>query len=158
MLPVLQGSSAPPKRTQKKRGLAGAVGLGAALSMAAAQQASAATELAQVAASDNRCVCLQLFMRGGKCAGVCAFCRWGDGMCSMRTACCAHACCVRTHTHEVHRAVRRTSHDIQGRRQGHVCWLPERVHCVRKCFFLQGVWPAVAQKPFLTVMTCPKCL
>jgi len=40
----------------KRRGLAGAVGLGAALSLAAAQQADAATELAQVAASDSRCV------------------------------------------------------------------------------------------------------
>jgi photosystem II PsbY protein len=40
---------------RKKRGLAGAVGLGAALSMAAAQQAEAATELSQLAASDNRC-------------------------------------------------------------------------------------------------------
>jgi hypothetical protein len=54
LLCVLQSSSAPPKRTQKKRGLAGAVGLGAALSMAAAQQAEAATELSQLAASDNR--------------------------------------------------------------------------------------------------------
>ena len=42
--------------SRKKRGLAGAVGLGAALSMAAAQQAEAATELAQLAASDNRWV------------------------------------------------------------------------------------------------------
>jgi hypothetical protein len=41
---------------RKKRGLAGAVGLGAALSMAAAQQAEAATELSQLAASDNRWV------------------------------------------------------------------------------------------------------
>jgi photosystem II PsbY protein len=41
---------------KKKRGLAGAVGLGAALSMMAAQQADAATELSQLAASDNRCV------------------------------------------------------------------------------------------------------
>jgi len=39
---------------RKKRGLAGAVGLGAALSMFAAQQADAATELSQLAASDNR--------------------------------------------------------------------------------------------------------
>jgi photosystem II PsbY protein len=39
---------------RKKRGLAGAVGLGAALSTMAAQQADAATELMQVAASDNR--------------------------------------------------------------------------------------------------------
>jgi len=45
---------------RKKRGVAGAVGLGAALSMAAAQQADAATELSQLAASDNRWV----------------FCRW----------------------------------------------------------------------------------
>jgi photosystem II PsbY protein len=41
---------------RKKRGLAGAVGLGAALSMFAAQNADAATELSQLAASDNRCV------------------------------------------------------------------------------------------------------
>jgi photosystem II PsbY protein len=41
---------------RKKRGLAGAVGMGAALSMMAAQQADAATELSQLAASDNRCV------------------------------------------------------------------------------------------------------
>ena len=39
---------------RKKRGVAGAVGLGAALSLFAAQQADAATELAQLAASDNR--------------------------------------------------------------------------------------------------------
>jgi photosystem II PsbY protein len=39
---------------KKKRGLAGAVGMGAALSMMAAQQADAATELSQLAASDNR--------------------------------------------------------------------------------------------------------
>jgi photosystem II PsbY protein len=39
---------------RKKRGLAGAVGMGAALSMMAAQQADAATELSQLAASDNR--------------------------------------------------------------------------------------------------------
>jgi photosystem II PsbY protein len=43
---------------KKKRGLAGAVGMGAALSMMAAQQADAATELMQVAASDNRYVCI----------------------------------------------------------------------------------------------------
>jgi photosystem II PsbY protein len=41
---------------RKKRGVAGAVGLGAALSMFAAQNADAATELSQLAASDNRCV------------------------------------------------------------------------------------------------------
>jgi hypothetical protein len=41
---------------RKKRGLAGAVGLGAALSMFAAQNADAATELSQLAASDNRWV------------------------------------------------------------------------------------------------------
>jgi hypothetical protein len=40
---------------RKKRGVAGAVGLGAALSMFAAQNADAATELSQLAASDNRC-------------------------------------------------------------------------------------------------------
>jgi photosystem II PsbY protein len=39
---------------RKKRGVAGAVGLGAALSMFAAQNADAATELSQLAASDNR--------------------------------------------------------------------------------------------------------
>lgn len=38
----------------RRRGVAGAVGLGAALSMLAAQQADAATELSQLAASDNR--------------------------------------------------------------------------------------------------------
>ena len=41
--------------SKKKRGLAGAVGLGAALSLFAAQNADAATELSQLAASDNRC-------------------------------------------------------------------------------------------------------
>eukprot|EP00878_Enallax_costatus_P047074 GHUV01057454.1.p1 GENE.GHUV01057454.1~~GHUV01057454.1.p1 ORF type:complete len:148 (-),score=56.42 GHUV01057454.1:55-498(-) len=40
--------------SRKKRGVAGAIGLGAALSMFAAQQADAATEVAQLAASDNR--------------------------------------------------------------------------------------------------------
>jgi hypothetical protein len=40
---------------RKKRGLAGAVGMGAALSMFAAQQADAATEVAQLA-GDNRWV------------------------------------------------------------------------------------------------------
>lgn len=40
--------------SRKKRGVAGAVGLGAALSMFAAQQADAATEIAQLAAGDNR--------------------------------------------------------------------------------------------------------
>ncbi|KAF6254379.1 ycf32-related poly protein of photosystem II [Scenedesmus sp. NREL 46B-D3] len=39
---------------RKKRGVAGAVGLGAALSLFAAQNAEAATELSQLAASDNR--------------------------------------------------------------------------------------------------------
>jgi photosystem II PsbY protein len=39
---------------RKKRGVAGAVGLGAALSLFAAQNADAATELSQLAASDNR--------------------------------------------------------------------------------------------------------
>ncbi|KAI8466756.1 MAG: hypothetical protein J3K34DRAFT_432715 [Monoraphidium minutum] len=38
----------------KRRGVAGAVGLGAALSLAAAQSAEAATEIAQLAAGDNR--------------------------------------------------------------------------------------------------------
>jgi photosystem II PsbY protein len=45
---------------KKKRGLAGAVGMGAALSMMAAQQADAATELMQVAASDNRLATISL--------------------------------------------------------------------------------------------------
>ncbi|WIA23898.1 hypothetical protein OEZ85_013547 [Tetradesmus obliquus] len=40
--------------SKKKRGVAGAVGLGAALSLFAAQNADAATELSQLAASDNR--------------------------------------------------------------------------------------------------------
>jgi photosystem II PsbY protein len=40
--------------SKKKRGITGAVGLGAALSMLAVQQADAATELSQLAASDNR--------------------------------------------------------------------------------------------------------
>jgi photosystem II PsbY protein len=48
------GSSAPKRTPKKKRGVAGAVGLGAALSMFAAQQADAATEIAQLAAGDNR--------------------------------------------------------------------------------------------------------
>lgn len=53
------GSSAPRaprKAPKKKRGVAGAVGLGAALSLFAAQQADAATEIAQLAAGDNRWV------------------------------------------------------------------------------------------------------
>uniref|UniRef100_A0A383V2Z3 Uncharacterized protein n=1 Tax=Tetradesmus obliquus TaxID=3088 RepID=A0A383V2Z3_TETOB len=40
--------------SKKKRGVAGAVGLGAALSLFAAQNADAATEMSQLAASDNR--------------------------------------------------------------------------------------------------------
>jgi photosystem II PsbY protein len=48
----LASDSAP--RGGKRRGVAGAVGLGAALSLAAAQQADAATEMAQLAASDGR--------------------------------------------------------------------------------------------------------
>lgn len=40
--------------SKKRRGIAGAVGLGAALSLAAAQQADAATEIAQLAAGDGR--------------------------------------------------------------------------------------------------------
>jgi photosystem II PsbY protein len=48
-----KGSSSSP-RSKKKRSVAGAVGLGAALALAAAQQADAATELSQLAASDNR--------------------------------------------------------------------------------------------------------
>jgi len=52
----MNSEAAPPSKGGKRRGLAGAVGLGAALSLAAAQQADAATELAQVAASDSRCV------------------------------------------------------------------------------------------------------
>jgi hypothetical protein len=53
-----KSSQSAPSRgsSKKKRGLAGAVGLGAALSMFAAQQAEAATELHQLAASDNRWV------------------------------------------------------------------------------------------------------
>jgi hypothetical protein len=51
-----KGSSGRGAGGKKKRGLAGAVGLGAALSMMAAQQADAATELSQLAASDNRWV------------------------------------------------------------------------------------------------------
>jgi photosystem II PsbY protein len=47
--------STPKPKGKKKRGFATAVGLGAALSLAAAQQADAATELSQLAASDNRC-------------------------------------------------------------------------------------------------------
>ena len=39
---------------KRRRGVAGAVGLGAALSLFAAQQADAATEVAQLAASDGR--------------------------------------------------------------------------------------------------------
>jgi len=42
------------KGGKKKRGVAAAVGLGTALSMAVAQQADAATELSQLAAADNR--------------------------------------------------------------------------------------------------------
>ncbi len=52
----LKGEAAGSSAGRKKRGLAGAVGLGAALSMAAAQQADAATEISQLAASDNRWV------------------------------------------------------------------------------------------------------
>ena len=50
----LKDEGAPKAGGKKRRGVAGAVGLGAALSLAAAQQADAATELAQLAASDNR--------------------------------------------------------------------------------------------------------
>jgi photosystem II PsbY protein len=39
---------------KKRRGVAGAVGLGAALALASAQAADAATEVAQLAAGDNR--------------------------------------------------------------------------------------------------------
>jgi len=49
-----KGSAPKPTKGKKKRGFATAVGLGAALSLAAAQQADAATELSQLAASDNR--------------------------------------------------------------------------------------------------------
>jgi hypothetical protein len=45
---------APKAKAAKRRGVAGAVGLGAALSLAAAQQAEAASEVAQLAATDNR--------------------------------------------------------------------------------------------------------
>ena len=50
----LNSESAPKSAPKKRRGIAGAVGLGAALSLAAVQQADAATELAQVAAGDGR--------------------------------------------------------------------------------------------------------
>jgi photosystem II PsbY protein len=46
--------------SKKKRGITGAVGLGAALSMLAVQQADAATELSQLAASDNRLATISL--------------------------------------------------------------------------------------------------
>jgi photosystem II PsbY protein len=49
----LKTEAAGPSTGRKKRGLAGAVGMGAALSMFAAQQADAATEVAQLA-GDNR--------------------------------------------------------------------------------------------------------
>ncbi|KIZ01880.1 hypothetical protein MNEG_6079 [Monoraphidium neglectum] len=47
-------NAAPAPKAAKRRGVASAVGLGAALSLFAAQQAEAATEIAQLAASDNR--------------------------------------------------------------------------------------------------------
>jgi photosystem II PsbY protein len=47
-------AAAPKAGGKKRRGIAGAVGLSAALSLAAASQAEAATEVAQLAASDNR--------------------------------------------------------------------------------------------------------
>jgi photosystem II PsbY protein len=51
----LKEQAAGATSSRKKRGVAGAVGLGAALSLFAAQNADAATELSQLAASDNRC-------------------------------------------------------------------------------------------------------
>ncbi|KAI8476953.1 MAG: hypothetical protein J3K34DRAFT_203010 [Monoraphidium minutum] len=51
----MAGEPAPKAaKAGKRRGVAGAVGLGAALSLAAAQSAEAATEIAQLAAGDNR--------------------------------------------------------------------------------------------------------
>eukprot|EP00879_Flechtneria_rotunda_P001131 GHRR01001273.1.p1 GENE.GHRR01001273.1~~GHRR01001273.1.p1 ORF type:complete len:369 (+),score=179.53 GHRR01001273.1:67-1173(+) len=50
----LKSEGKPTRGGKKKRGVAGAVGLGAALTVLAAQQADAATELSQLAASDNR--------------------------------------------------------------------------------------------------------
>jgi hypothetical protein len=50
----LKEAAAGSSAGRKKRGVAGAVGLGAALSLFAAQNADAATELSQLAASDNR--------------------------------------------------------------------------------------------------------
>jgi photosystem II PsbY protein len=47
-------NAAPAPKAAKRRGVASAVGLGAALSLFAAQHAEAATEVAQLAASDNR--------------------------------------------------------------------------------------------------------
>jgi photosystem II PsbY protein len=49
-----QTAAPAPKSSKKRRGVATAVGLGAAASMLLAQNAEAATEVAQLAASDNR--------------------------------------------------------------------------------------------------------
>ena len=50
----MNSEGAPKAKGGKRRGVAGAVGLGAALSLAVAQQAEAATEIAQLAGSDGR--------------------------------------------------------------------------------------------------------
>ena len=82
MTEIQQEAAGASAGGRKKRGLAGAVGLGAALSMAAAQQADAATELSQLAASDNRCAqhwghcCVHLCVLG-PCMRFCAVC-WGS--------------------------------------------------------------------------------
>jgi hypothetical protein len=71
MTEIQQEAAGASAGGRKKRGLAGAVGLGAALSMAAAQQADAATELSQLAASDNRCAQqLGALLRTSECAGA----------------------------------------------------------------------------------------
>jgi hypothetical protein len=71
MTEIQQEAAGASAGGRKKRGLAGAVGLGAALSMAAAQQADAATELSQLAASDNRCAQqLGALLRTSLCAGA----------------------------------------------------------------------------------------
>eukprot|EP00877_Chromochloris_zofingiensis_P011058 jgi/Chrzof1/6205/Cz17g15140.t1_PSBY[v5.2] len=53
---IIQESKGNVRRSAKaaRRGVVGAVGMGAAMSMFAAQQADAATEIAQMAATDNR--------------------------------------------------------------------------------------------------------
>jgi hypothetical protein len=83
MTEIQQEAAGASAGGRKKRGLAGAVGLGAALSMAAAQQADAATELSQLAASDNRCAQqLGALLRTSLCAGALhAFLRCVLGIC-----------------------------------------------------------------------------